>query len=488
MPFNKKSAKAAAKKRWKANQQPTYGKLTTTGTVTPKQAETYEVAAELPITVNALAGGMPKWEDPILELDADAYVNMRRCIPYQKAIRKLAIRTAKLNWTIVDGRPEAMEPKPKPKPVLMAPPAKLLAAEDMPGDTEPTEGGDPASQTRAEAVAEIFAQMPGWYSFIEHCTGSLVEGMRPYQIKTSDARVKQGADAWKVPNFYMGGRHRYNAGGDIEWDGRELLVQVEKTTGVVKRKSAPLPWDQFAIHRPGAGSNPEGDLDLGVAFYNGVVKPWNRAIISGDLWVRLFAIPAVLAGAKIEKARPDRINAMLDDRAAQIQRALENQGSVTALNNDELVRLLQADPSGLSGMVAWLQYLEGVADDLLTMGALLSSSGIGQADRTGNTQTQAGEKDDAAFANGVLIAETFNRHVLPWIIARNPNLPELEEGEQEVYLWPENPTEGDEQDVSVENEDVDTAPEEEPEPAKAMGLSKILAEQQDRYMRFIKGA
>ena len=88
----------------------------------------------------------------------------------------------------------------------------------------------------------------------------------------------------------------------------------------------------------------------------------------------------------------------------------------------------------------------------MTLAALTSGSGLAQADRTGNTKEQKDNEDEAAFANGVLIAETFNRHILPWIIERNPNLPPLAEGEPEVYLWPNDPQEGDEQDVQTATE------------------------------------
>lgn len=458
MPFNKRTAKAAAKKRWKANAQPTYDK---TPLPTVRSDQLTELGAELPVTFNALAGMMPKWVDPVLELSPTAYKETRQCHAVVKADRKMAIRTQKLNWTMVDGRPE-------PEPMA----DKQLAL------VEPT----PKTQSRAEAFAEIFGQIENWSGFIEHCTGSVHEGTRFIQIKRKPPR-EGSSQAWAIPSFFLGGRHRFNAGGDIEWDGAERLVQVERTTGQETRRMAKLPLDQFAIHRPGAGSNPEGDLDLGVALYNAVVKPANKAITSGTLWVQLFAIPAVLMGAKLDGTLPDRVSTMLQNRAMQLQAALAEQGATTALSNEDVVNLLQADPGGLTGMVAWLQYLEGVADDILTMGALLSSAGIGQATRTGNTQTMANEKDDAAFANGVQIAETFNRHVMPWIIANNPDLPPLEDGEMEVYLWPDNPHEQDEQDISVDGEGVDPSAQEQPADMAMIALRQIVQLQKKKTAR-----
>lgn len=428
-----------------------------------------ELAAELPISSNALAGGIPKWEDPLFDLSPTAYVEMRRCLAIKKGHRKLAIRTTKLNWTMVGAesrKPTVDTSSLTPAQSQLVPDTLQLEADpalvaaitpDSMGTEAPAPGvGQTQTQTRSEALAEIFGQIEGWSDFIDHCTGSLYEGTRPYQIKTTkpDDPRNRSQGKWTIPNLFMGGRHRYNAGGDIEWDGGSQLIQVEKTTGNATRKTRMLPLDQFAIHRPGPGSNPEGDLDLGVGLYNAVVKPWGRGIISGDLWVRLFSVPAILAGTKVDKARPDRITDMLNRQAAQVSAAVNNQGSVTALTNQELVQLLQADPGGLTGIVAWQQYLESLVDDVLTLAALTSSAGVAQASRTGNTAEQKDNEDEAAFANGVLIAETFNRHILPWIIEKNPGLPPLAEGEPEVYLWPNDPNEGDEQDIGVETEGV----------------------------------
>lgn len=429
-----------------------------------------ELAAELPTSHNALAGMIVKWDDALLEIDPEAYLKMRRNLAIKKGHRKLAIRTGKLNWTVV-GAKTAKKPAPsKPVPgtptidtspldslMLDADPSLVAAiTPDTPiQQSEEPEQAAASTQTRAEAIAEIFGQIPGWLDFIDHCTGSLYEGTRFQQIKTlkPDNPRNRSQGKWTVPDLYMGGRHRYNAGGDIEWDGAEQLVQVEKTTGEATRRARKLPMNQFAIHRPGPGSNPEGDLDLGVALFNTVVQPYERGNTSADLWMRLFAIPAVMMGAKADKTRPDRMTTLLENRAKQVAAALQSPGSTTALKNEEIVSLLQADPAGLQGMVAYLQYKESLVDDVLTLAALTSGSGLAQANRTGNTSEQKDNEDEAAFANGVLIAETFNRYILPWIIDRNKDtLPPLKPGEPEVYLWPNDPQEGDEQDVTTETE------------------------------------
>lgn len=438
MPFTKRTAKAAARKRWKANAQPDYG--TSSKLPTASAREGIELAPELPITIDALAGGMPRWEDIVYDLDAEAYRRMRVCYPIVNAVRKLAVRTTKMNWTIVGEGP------------------------------------------RAEAAKEIFGQIKGWGKFVEWLTWAWVEGVRFYQIKTSEAR-EGSSQPWKVPDFTMGGRLKKNAGGALVWDGGvgpgSLRVE-QMTTSIVDQPPQDLPLDQFVIHRPGGGSNPEGDLWLGATLYNTVGKAHPRAITAGDLYMRLFGIPALMVGVKADKARPDRISAMLEARAEKARQLFDSEGKAKAggFTNDETVRLLQADAQGLNGIVTWLRYLESLPMDLLSFGVLTSSAGIADAQRTGDTRQHADEGDDAAFANGVEIAETFNRYVKPWIDARNKEtMPPLEtaplaedsedagedneakpQAGHDWYLWPKNPSEGDEQDVDVEAEGSDEEP------------------------------
>jgi hypothetical protein len=455
MPFNKRTAKQAANKRWKQNAQPDF--KTTRNLPTAPESDTIDIAAELPITIDAMAGGMPRWEDLVYDLDPLAYRQMRTCIAINKAVRKLAVRTAKLNWTIV-GKGE-----------------------------------------RADALKEIFGQIKNWGDFIEWMTWALIEGVRFYQIKTAPARPGS-LQPWNVPDFYMGGRLKKNAGGDMVWDGAEKLVCQQRVSAVSAEEAKKLS-EQFAIHRPGGGSNPEGDLWLGAALYNAVGKAHPRGITSGDLYMRLFGIPAIMAGAKMDSARPGALQTQLEARAKKALQALDHQGNAKAvgLSNAETIELLQANPQGLDGIVNWLRYLESIADDTLAFGVLTSSSGIADAGRTGDTQEHGDEGDDAAFANGVQIAETFNRYVMPWILRKNPDLPELAEPpaeaesdaltpeeavlnaapfqfkpkgepkptmagtlepkeperETEPYLWPKDPTDTDSQDVSVESEGED---------------------------------
>lgn len=382
-----------------------------------------EIAAPLPNYISSLAGGMPKWADVLLDLNAESYFRMRTNYAVMKAHRSLAVRSQRVRWSIVGTGP------------------------------------------RADVARRALEQTRAWGDFISHLTGSLYEGTRFYQIKTS----RDSTDC-VAPDFFMGARHRVDAGGDIEWDGATTLVQIMQSTGVADREVRRLPFDQFAIHCPGPATTPNGWLDMGVALYNAVVEPTRRALIATTQWIEKFGVPTLMVREEFGAARPAGIQERMRANAHAAEAAVERKA--VGLTSDQVIELLSGDPAGLTGLVDWLTHAEAIADDILNMGALMSSSGIATASRTGDTGEHADALDTAVFANCVSIAETFNRHVKPWINARNEALgfmPPLGKGEADWYLWPV-PPQDDIDDQSIEREAPDAdddrnAPDDEDEAA-----------------------
>jgi hypothetical protein len=447
--YTRKQRSAAAVRGWQKrratvdNQLPNYP--LTPGTPSVPSSETEDIAYELPTTLNSLAAGIAKWDDPLKTLDTDSYLKLFNCPAIIKSIRKLTIRTSKLDWTIVD--PQAKEVAPQ-EPATMTPEAMPekpgMALAVLPQFDAPPPPPEPKTSKRAQQITEIFSRILGWSDFIENCTWALPEGMRIHQIKTAVV------GKWKVPDFTMGGRRKYNAGGDIEWDGTKL-VQVMKATGQEVRDAKILPIEQFAIHRPGPGSNPEGDLNLGVALFNAVARPHNRAIAAGDDFIRLAGVPYRIMSAKLDKVTASTKSRVLGEMKTQAQGMVS--GAAGAMSDDNVVKLLQADPRGLTGIVEWLRYLESVADDIITLAVLTGGSGTSNANRTGDTMVQRDNEDEGAFFNAMQIAATFNRYVLPWIVRNNEDeLEPLADGEAEVYLWPGDPDAGNTQSAKAEAE------------------------------------
>lgn len=367
--------------------------------------DTTDLAAELPVSRLFEAGNIASWPEPVYDIDRDGHRLMQNCLPLIKSVDKRGTRIAKLNWTMMGGI------------------------------------------ERASAASEIIKQSRGWTDMIKWLTWADVEGVRFMQIKSAPAR--DGGDPWIVPDFFMGGRRKYKAGGDIQWDGRKL-VRVYKNTGAAEVSYAKLPAWQFIIHRPGGGSNPEGDMNIGVACYRGAYS-WEEAHKNIDAHMELFGVPIRVFKGKLDKVRPDMITSTLQDRAERLKLLKFNKQMV--LDDEELLDLIEPKGQGFKDMLEYCRYLEGLFDQLFLANQLTSS--VTDAHRTGDTGVHLSEESESIYCGAMQIAESLNRHLIPWIIRKNPDLPPLADGESEIYLWPEPPTEDsedDDQDIGAEED------------------------------------
>jgi len=381
---------------------------------------TIDLAGELPVSSLFEAGGMANWPDPVYDIDPNGYRTIHTCLPVIESVEKRGIRIAKLNWTVIgDGK-------------------------------------------RADAIREIISQVRNWTDMIKWLNWADVDGVRFMQIKSAPAR--DGGEPYIVPDFFMGGRKKFKAGGDIQWDGRKL-VRVQRTTGQATVETAKLPAWQFIIHRPGAGSNPEGDSNIGIATYR-IAYSWEEALKNTDAYMELFGVPIRVFKGKMDKVRADQVSGLLQDRAARLKLLKTNKQLV--LSDEEMLDLIEPKGQGFADMIEYARYLEGLLDQLFLANQLTSS--VTESNRTGDTGVHLSEESEAIYAGAMQIAEALNRHLLPWIVRKNPNLPELADGEFEPYIWPEPPQEAEEddsQDISVEDDGMatsDAATDEDEEP------------------------
>jgi len=404
--YDKQRRSTAAKQGWNTRRgnaakfsQPDYG----IAPITSQSAQdNIEIGAELPVERLALFGNIAGWEDDVKAIDEDGYRVIHSCFPVVESVSKLAVRTSKLNWTVV---------------------------------------GEGA---RADAIREIILQAKGWADMIEWLTWAEVDGVRFMQIKSAPALA--GGEPWIVPDFWMGGRKKAKAGGEIQWDGGKRLVLKQHTTSVQNQEAKTLPTWQFIIHRPGAGSNPEGDLNKGVAMYR-IAYLWNEALKNTDAHMQLFGIPIRVFKGKMDSVRPTDLASTLTANANKLKQLRTNKD--VSLTDEQMLELIEPKGQGFKDLIEYAMYLEGLIDQMFLGNTLTSKTN--EATRTGNTETHKSEEDEMAFINGVRIAETLNRHLIPWIIRKN-DLPELADGESEVYLWPQDPSEDDEQDIDIEDE------------------------------------
>ena len=417
MAYTKEQRSAAAKKGWqnRTKQLPAYDQseqpMGSAG-----GGDTLDLAGELPVSSLFEAGGIANWPDPVYDIDPDGYRTIHNCLPVIESVDKRGTRIAKLNWSVI---------------------------------------GEGA---RADAFREIIDQARNWTDMIKWLNWADVDGVRFMQIKSAASRT---SEPYVIPDFFMGGRRKYKAGGDVQWDGRKL-VRVKKTTGQADVQYARLPQWQFIIHRPGAGSSPEGDSQVGTSVYR-IAYSWEEALKNIDAYMELFGVPIRVFKGKLNKVRPDQVSGLLTDRANRIKLLKQNKQMI--LGDEEMIDLLEPKGQGFKDMVEYARYLEGLLDQLFLANQLTSS--VTDAGRTGDTKTHLNEESESIYAGAMQLAESLNRHLMPWIDRKNPDLPELADGEFEPYLWPEPPEaddETDDQEITVDDDGEPVPPGEEDAP------------------------
>lgn len=405
MAYDKKARQEASKRGWETRRKslPDYKVPNSAGSISPTDDK--DLATELPVERIFEAGGIAGWEDAIYDIDVDGYQVVHNCLPVIETVDKMGIRISKLDWTLLGDGP------------------------------------------RAKAIAEIIDQISNWTDMVKWLNWASIDGVRYMQIKSA-----LGLGPWVVPDFFMGGRKKFKAGGDMQWDGTTLM-QVERTTGVATTQAKKLPLEQFIIHRPGGGSNPEGDSNIGLATYR-VAVSWEGALKNTDAYMELFSLPIRVFKNKISNVRPDRIQSALSSVATKLQNLKNNQTAI--LTDEQMLELIEPKGKGFEDMVEYAKYLEGLLDQLFLSNQLTST--VNDAQRTGNTSVHLDEESEAVYAGAMQMAETFNRYLIPWIVRKNPDLPPLGEDEWEVYIWPQAPIEedqGDEQEIEVDDNQIE---------------------------------
>lgn len=393
-PYDSKRRSEAATKAWakrKADHDelvrlalPDYDTIGDQPKVPAPLADNVDIGIELPFTRDALAGGIADWEDDVFDVDPNGYRLMRNCPAVQAVIRKLGIRTAGLDLVVV---------------------------------------GEGA---RAEALQEIIDQAEGKQEMVEWNTWAQIEGVRYIQIKQKASR--EGGPIWVVPTFIGGGRKKQKAGGDLQWDGTRIM-SVQKTTGVTHRAPEELPREQFMICRPGCGSNPEGDLELGVSAYR-LAFDWNEVRKSQGKYTELFAVPMRIIQRKLDSMRPDQIRGFLSASVEQLQ--LQQNDRAIGLSQDDIIKLLQPQGRPLLDMTDYKKSIETALSVLILLNALTSDTA--DSGPAGSSTVHLSEENDAVRHNAHIVLQPLNRDLLPWIYQHNPDLPELAQGESAPFL------------------------------------------------------
>lgn len=370
-----------------------YGKNPQVPTI--NKPDDFDVAHVTPITIDTLAGGVADFPDQVYEADLthNAHLLSASCPSVMKSMAHAEALVTRLDWVVI-------------------------------GEGE-----------RAEQLQEIIDQSYCWESMVSWLLWAILEGVRFQYIKPHQTTK------WVVPDFQGGGRKKQKAGGTVQWDGTRLMQVQQLGHESRDAEEIPLQNDQWIIHRPGAGSNPEGDLALGLSVYL-LAKSWIDAAKNIDSYFSLYGLPARILQKKIDNAQYDAARAMMIDAANSLAQkgdyaasaARARQRDQIVITNEDTLSLLEPRGKGIDDMTSYQRYIDGMIDQLIVLNQLTKSTT--DAGPVGSSRVASEQQDASTFKAVIQIAESLNRYLIPWIDRNNPDLAELGEDEVEPYIWP----------------------------------------------------
>jgi SPP1 gp7 family putative phage head morphogenesis protein len=368
----------------------------------PKRKPTQsELAPELPVRDNYLAGGAPEWHDAVPDdLNADAYRIIRTTPATLQPINKLAKQVGSRR-VVVNGD-EGSELVPF-----------LQKCWD-----------------NSKGVASILRWL-AWAHGAEGLRYSLLKSVWAGDIAAFD--------------FRRCGRLKAKAGGVLSptADGqivKETEYATSRSVTEEQRKTQPMPRNRFVAYRPGGGSNPEGDTELAWALLNIAIAD-QRAEKNWELIHDRQAIGTLLLRKSNGNARADQISSIRSSDAEKLA-TMQGRMGVVNLPPEALVEALKPNIAGHQMSRERREHLAFEAHKLVLDNVL--SSNVADTER-GNTAGHIGEEALAVACVCADLGETLTDDANPFIIAENERMgvpvPKLKPGERQPWLTLEPPSE-----------------------------------------------
>lgn len=343
------------------------------------------------------AGDAAEWPDPVFDQDSRGHLITRTCPPAIIAFRKLGNRVTKLDWNAMGG-----------------------------------------NARRREQMTYLVRHTPGWSEMLRWFCWAEADGLRFCQIKALDPRFNQSQ--WVLPDLRGGGRLKLRAGGRLHWDG--VNVYVARTANAFELKEAQIfpERNEIIVHRPGAGSSPAGDLDLGVALLNLCQSWWDG--FNADKVYKLRYNQEIYRSGR-GRQRPPNIQASYAAAARKVVDLHEaGPEGIIVLNDKDDIELRKLHTNGLQDLWHSMDKCAGVIYLLVVASKITSDTS--DAGGVGSSGVGLSEELAAALAVAGNIAESVNMDLVPWYARMNEEMLEpLAEGEEEVYFVPEAPKAGD---------------------------------------------
>lgn len=366
----------------------------------PPKAEVGSIqrAPDLPVTSGReyLAAGMPLFPDALKALNFDAYNLLRRTDVVAQPVNKLAKKVGMF---------------------------RLVAV---------------GKGARRDAVQRVCDNIRGLTEMLEFLTWAVPEGVRFAWVKG------HWCEQFYAPDLRGGGRIKRNAGGVYIWNGYDYsasgngdIVKIDEglysfgggKNESAARKAKTIDRDQVIVFRPGAGSNPEGDLDVGYQLYL-VAEAASLLDKAQRVYAERHALPKEIIRKMIDRLRPDEAESVLASAAEKFSKA--NARQVAAMSASDLIEYLEPKGTTFDFLLQYRQQLEERAARIVTDEFI---SSMGSDKPTGSSKAGVDLFELSALSLARKMSEPVGETLLKLIERWNPHfLPAYQDGEPPIYL------------------------------------------------------
>jgi len=276
--------------------------------------------------------------------------------------------------------------------------------------------------------------------------GAKIEGVRFMQHRA----VFDEDLEYFIPDFRGCGARKWKSGGVIYWEGwRQDQINPDRSIGKVSElvgnaddpqiaKDQVGKWfkrDEWTVFRPGAGTNPEGDIEhvLQLFLLAESAQLLDKAM---RIYADRYSLPRELIKEMLDRLRPDEMTTRL--RSAADKAARSSGRRRTSMSQETAIELLEPKGATWQFLTEYRSTLERRAIKII-WGNDLATSSLEGGDRGGK---DIGDKQKFAqlAAYGQKICDALSNDWLPWLISLNDGssggkkLPKLKKGEPRPYL------------------------------------------------------
>lgn len=352
------------------------------------------------IAGDGAAGLFPRFQDPVYALNPKAYQTIRRTDAVAQPVQKVAKIVASMNVVAV------------------------------------------GKGARRDAVQRSIDSAKGLPDFLEGLCWGVPEGvifgwMKAYLVKV--------AEPYFAPDFRSALRRKYNAGGSYLWNGHDYSATGEGDVVKANENKMALTWggapddalwraarklkrDRILVFRPGAGNEPEGDLDMAWQLYL-IAEAASLLDKSQRVYAERHSLPREVYHKLVDDLRPDEMETVMSEVNEKWKAANARQRMVMPLG--DMLKMLEPSGTTWQFLTEYRRQLEErahkiVCDEFITtMGSdsPSNSSKVGKEALSGTAMVWARK-----------ISESLNNDLLPFLERINSHWPAYASGEPEIYL------------------------------------------------------